>query len=182
MTRPQQLGLLLAFIAIQSARVTMGQNPSPDAGTGGTRAAPPGGATVKRTEPAAKKPNLSRPTDEQAAPSGGSQSATDREYDLNIASKKIVEPHYTSSASVSLSPVKGVGLWVGWLASAEKATISLREVHGHVRVKGSLDQILEGVKARLSHAPHAAATLGAAGGGPPATTKTNSTQPKETTH
>jgi hypothetical protein len=80
-------------------------------------------------------------------------SSADEEFELNIVLRRINESDYHAETSVSTGGARGLQLNVGVALRAGDIDVLLRNVHGHVRFRASLDPVLRLLDAHRSDAP-----------------------------
>jgi hypothetical protein len=91
-------------------------------------------------------------TGEQA--SAGAQSANrtsaDETFELNITERRITERDFEASTSVEAGEetARGLMLRVGVAVGADEINVLLRNVHGRVRFRASLERVLERLNLR----------------------------------
>ena len=80
------------------------------------------------------------------APSGSAErTSADETFDLNITQRRITRGDYTASTSgeAGEESARGLNLRIGVGVRAREIDVLLRNVHGHVRFRASLDRILQ---------------------------------------
>ena len=72
------------------------------------------------------------------------QTTADENFKVNITDKKIVETDYESKVELNVNSEKqpNVSVNVGAAVRAERITVTLKNVFGDVRFRGSLEKIL----------------------------------------
>ncbi|HSS20734.1 MAG TPA: hypothetical protein VLL54_11715 [Pyrinomonadaceae bacterium] len=84
----------------------------------------------------------------QTTSSPNSKIATNRDevFELNIVERRYDEQNFTASTAVSIDPNSPkLGLQVGVALAAKNITVVLKNVHGVVRFRGTLDRILQAI-------------------------------------
>lgn len=73
------------------------------------------------------------------------QTNADENFELDIASRRITENNYQASTAIETNAdnARGVNLRVGVFLNANRIDVSLRNVRGQVRFRGSLERVLE---------------------------------------
>lgn len=103
----------------------------------------------------------SRPTQRPAAdagrPAAAAQSDADESFELNIAERRITEQNFFASTAVAAGEegARGLDLRVGVAVGAERIDVTLRNVRGSVRFRGSLDALRRVLAARRPAEPAA---------------------------
>ena len=74
----------------------------------------------------------------------------DESFELNIAERRITEQHFFASTAVAAGEegARGLDLRVGVAVGAERIDVTLRNVRGRVRFRGSLDALRRVLDAR----------------------------------
>jgi hypothetical protein len=68
--------------------------------------------------------------------------SADEDFELNIDLRRISESDYHAETAVSTDGARGLQLNVGVAVRASDIEVTLRNVRGHVRFRGSLDAVL----------------------------------------
>jgi hypothetical protein len=84
-----------------------------------------------------------KPIEKPAAPADGPRRNLDESFELNIVQRRITEENFSASTSISTNADSNVNLQVGVGVAAGRIDVQLRNVHGQVRFRGSLDRIFE---------------------------------------
>lgn len=79
----------------------------------------------------------------------------DESFELNIAERRITEQNFFASTAVAAGEgdARGLDLRVGVAVGAERIDVTLRNVRGRVRFRGSLDALRRVLEARRTAAP-----------------------------
>lgn len=96
------------------------------------------------------RPRPAQPPDQ---PGAQAQANADEEFDLNIDQRRITEHDFFASTSVAVGDGRVPLLRVGVALGAQEIDVLLRNVHGHVRFRASLDPILRILDARRAPPP-----------------------------
>lgn len=80
-------------------------------------------------------------------------SNADEDFELNIDQRHIHEGDYHAETSISTDGARGLQLNVGVALRASDIDVLLRNVHGHVRFRASLDPLLRLLDAHRDAAP-----------------------------
>lgn len=102
-----------------------------------------------------------RPAAEAARPGAATaQGEVDENFELNIAERRITEQNFFASTAVAtaVEATRGVNLQVGVAVGAERIDVTLRNVRGRVRFRGSLDALRRVLDARRPAATDAPPT------------------------
>ncbi len=80
------------------------------------------------------------------------QTNANENFELDIASRRITENNYQASTAIETNAdnTRGVNLRVGVFLNANRIDVSLRNVRGQVRFRGSLERVLERLNLRRS--------------------------------
>jgi hypothetical protein len=86
----------------------------------------------------------------RATPSDdGAHTGADEAFDLDIADRRIVERDFHAATDVEAGGrEQGWNLRIGAAVTAREIDVRLRGIHGHVRFRGSLAQVLEPIPPR----------------------------------
>jgi len=78
------------------------------------------------------------------------RSNADETFELNISERRITEQNFNASTSVEAGEesARGLRLRIGVGVGAEQIDVLLRNVHGSVRFRGTLDRVLELINSR----------------------------------
>jgi len=97
--------------------------------------------------------NQTRPSSADAR--SAAQTNADENFQLDIASRRITENNYQASTAIETDAgdTRGVDLRVGVFLNASRIDVSLRNVRGQVRFRGSLDSVLERLKLHRNSNP-----------------------------
>ena len=93
---------------------------------------------------------------QQTAPSGTAErTSADETFDLNITQRRITRRDYAASTSVEAGEenARGLNLRIGVGVSAREIDVLLRNVHGHVRFRASLDRVLQRINSGSAAPP-----------------------------
>jgi hypothetical protein len=101
----------------------------------------PGDATARSTRPA------------PAQTQGETPSSADEDFELNIDQRRINEGNFHAETAASTDGARGLRLDVGVALSAVDIDVLLRNVHGRVRFRASLDPVLRLLDAHRAAAP-----------------------------
>jgi hypothetical protein len=82
-----------------------------------------------------------------------SPASADEDFELNIDQRRINEGDFLAETSVSTEGAGGLQLKVGVALRARDIDVLLRNVHGRVRFRASLDAVLRLLDARRGPAP-----------------------------
>lgn len=82
-----------------------------------------------------------------------SSSSADEDFELNIDLRRISESDFHAETAVSTDGARGLRLNVGVELRASDIVVTLRNVHGRVRFRASLDPVLRLLDARRNAAP-----------------------------
>lgn len=103
--------------------------------------------------------NTGTPTPRQATPQTSSsnsatQTNTDENFELNIDERRITEHDFHASTEVEANDehAQGVNLRIGVAVAASEIDLLLRNVHGRVRFRATLDPVLRRINARRAGA------------------------------
>lgn len=91
-------------------------------------------AQTRATDANAPRTNTQTPRTES--------STADEDFELNIDERRINESNFHAETSVSTDGARGLQLNVGVAVRASDIDVMLRNVHGHVRFRGSLEAVL----------------------------------------
>ena len=82
--------------------------------------------------------------------SGARLAQTDETVDLNIPERRITEPNYRAATAVEIGPEQTRGVWlrVGVGVFATNIDVTLRNVSGRVRFRGTLEPVLRRMNLR----------------------------------
>ena len=117
------------------------------------------GALAQQTRREEGRPQ--RPAADASRPAAASaQTGADESFELHIAERRITEQNCFASTAVAVGSegARGLDLRVGVAVGAERIDVTLRNVRGSVRVRGSLDalrRVLEAHRPAESAAPPA---------------------------
>ena len=92
-----------------------------------------------------------RPAADAARPAAPApQSSADENFELNITERRITEQNFFASTAVAAGDegARGLALRVGVAVGAERIDVTLRNVRGRVRFRGSLDALRRVLDAR----------------------------------
>jgi hypothetical protein len=97
--------------------------------------------------PAAKQSPSSQDASTNAAQT---RSNADETFELNISERRITEHNFNASTSVEAGEesARGLRLRIGVGVGAEQIDVLLRNVHGLVHFRGTLDRVLELINSR----------------------------------
>lgn len=102
-----------------------------------------------RTTP---NPDATRSPASQDASTDAAQtrSNANETFELNISERRITEQNFNASTSVEAGEesARGLRLRIGVGVGAEQIDVLLRNVHGLVRFRGTLDRVLELINSR----------------------------------
>lgn len=102
-------------------------------------------ALAQAQQGAAPAPNRTA----QAADQQTTRVSADEDFDLDIAQRKITKSDYEASTQLEISnDQRRLDLRVGVAVVASEINVQLQNVRGHVRFRGSLEQILQRINAR----------------------------------
>jgi hypothetical protein len=103
-------------------------------------------ARTTRTQDSAQSP-ASQDASTNAAQT---RSNADETFELNISERRITEQNFNASTSVEAGEesARGLRLRIGVGVGAEQIDVLLRNVHGSVRFRGTLDRVLELINSR----------------------------------
>jgi acetylglutamate synthase len=89
-------------------------------------------------------------TPASATAQSANRTNADETFDLSITERRITERDFEASTSVEAGEetARGLMLRVGVAVGADEINVLLRNVHGHVRFRASLDRVLERLNAR----------------------------------
>jgi hypothetical protein len=73
----------------------------------------------------------------------GNRPNADETFELNIVERRYSQENFAASTAVGTSGERNLNLNIGVALSAGRIDLLLRNVHGTVRFRGSLDRILE---------------------------------------
>ena len=82
-----------------------------------------------------------------------SRTTADETFDLNIDERRFTRENFEASTSVSTDGDAGLNLRVGVALAAGRIDALLRNVHGRVRFRGTLDRLLEIIGNRRPQSP-----------------------------
>ena len=83
-----------------------------------------------------------------------SQANVDETFELNIDERRFTKTDFEASTDVDTGgDARGVNVRIGVSLTAGRIEVLLRNVHGNVRFRGTLDRILEVIGRRPSAAP-----------------------------
>jgi hypothetical protein len=91
-----------------------------------------------------------RPAADVSRPAAAVQKDADESFELNIAERRITEQNFFASTAVAAGGegARGLDLRVGVAVGAERIDVTLRNVRGSVRFRGSLDALRRVLEAR----------------------------------
>jgi hypothetical protein len=84
---------------------------------------------------------------------GEPSASADEDFELNIVLRRINEGDYHAETSVSTGGARGLQLNVGVALRASDIDVLLRNVHGRVRFRASLDPVLRLLDAHRGDSP-----------------------------
>ena len=78
------------------------------------------------------------------------QTTADETFKLNITNKQITETNYKAKVEVAVEPESApeIAVKVGAKVEAQKITMTLKNIFGDVRFRGSLEKILDQINLR----------------------------------
>lgn len=83
-----------------------------------------------------------------------SQANVDETFELNVDERRFTKTDFEASTDVDTGgDASGVNVRIGVSLTAGRIDVLLRNVHGNVRFRGTLDRILEVISRRPSSAP-----------------------------
>jgi hypothetical protein len=110
------------------------------------------GAVAAQSSTRARRPQSAAPP-EQATKQ--TPTSADEDFDLNISERRITQHDFFDSTSVAVGDANAPLVRIGVALSAQEIDVLLRNVHGHVRFRASLDPVLRVLDARRKAAPPA---------------------------
>jgi hypothetical protein len=111
-------------------------------------------ARTPRTQDAAQRPSAqdasTRAARAASNDAGQTRSVADETFELDISERRITEQNFNASTSVEAGEesARGLRLRIGVGVGAEQIDVLLRNVHGLVRFRGTLDRVLELINSR----------------------------------
>lgn len=83
------------------------------------------------------------------------RSSADETFELNITERRITERNFTASTAIEAGEesARGLRLRIGVGVGAEQIDVLLRNVHGQVRFRGTLDRVLDLLNTRRAQGP-----------------------------
>ncbi|MDT4952857.1 MAG: hypothetical protein QOJ02_995 [Acidobacteriota bacterium] len=81
----------------------------------------------------------------QSAPESTNRTTADENFELNITERRITEHDFAASTSVEAGEetARGLLLSVGVALGADEINVLLRNVHGNVRFRATLERVLQ---------------------------------------
>lgn len=117
---------------------------------------------ARAQEPRREDGQTRRPASAVTRPGeSGARGDVDETFELNIAERRITEQNFFASTSVAAGEegARGLDLRVGVAVGAERIDVTLRNVRGRVRFRGSLDALRRVLEARRRPCSPAASSI-----------------------